>query len=418
MTRVLSELLAAEEPLFSMAIKQLEQASGNTSVDVRLTAEIIGKVHLKMRSLGLDPSDTTGRELYRALFNLVKTHDAFLAERIGGEDPEDVQKMLARIKEVVEALDVPKKAWLLKHSVAKRLLKAMPPKKVMKQLGYRSIDSMLKREPVGEIYGAMRFLESPEWFDRFIGSYKTLHPTDFEVRNIEIIHVTPSKWSDSAGKFVKNKRHNITHLKELGVILMLPMPIERMPGITITALPLLLHYVNEIRLYSSFFKMQQVRSDFSSILVNTLIGDHGKHANIGGQHVHWRVIHRHFGTKDASEHPDIFEPHVEPDDLLWRKTEETLYRLEPALHFWHDIDYVAVEFDGRPVSFNLMDMAVSYVNDLAYGQQSVHHFRDSLWNEIYMRYLGEKTLEKQVLKQLDNEMIEPEILAIGLKGRL
>lgn len=418
MTRVLSELLEADEPLFGMAIKRLEQASGNNSVDVRLTAEIIGKVHMKMRALGLDPSDTTGRELYRALFNLVKKHDEFLAERIGGNDPADVQTMLPRIKEVAEALDIPKKAWVMKHSVAKRLIKNMPPKNVMKQLGYRSIDSMIKRESVGEIFGAIRFLETPEWNNKFIQSYKILKPTDFEVRTIEILHLDTKKWSSSANPFIGKKRHNITHLKELGVVLMLPMPVKRMPGITITALPLLLHYINEIRLYSSFFKTQQVRSDFSSILIDTLISDPGKHAQIGGQHVHWRVIHRHFGSKEAAKHPEIFEPHVEPEDLTWRKAEETLYRLEPALHFWHDMDYVAVVFDGRPVSFNLMDVAVSYVNDLPYGHQSTHHFRDSLWNEVYIRYLGEQSLEKQVLKQLDNEMIEPEILALGLKGKL
>ena len=418
MTKVLSELLAAEEPLFGMAIKQLEQASGDTSVDVRLTAEIIGKVHMKMRALGLDPRDTTGRELYRALFNLVQQHDRFLAQRIGIEDPEDVAKLLPRIKETVEALDVPKKAWLLKHSVAKRLLKATPPKKVMKQLGYRSIDSMIKREPVGEIFCAIRFLETQQWQDKFIASYKLLKPTDFETRNIEVILLDPKKWSTTANTFVNTKRHNITHMKEIGVVLILPLPVERMPGMTITTLPLVLHYIQEIRLYSSFFKMQQVRSDFSDVLIDTLTADPGKHAQVGGQHLHWRVIHRHFGSQDTARHPDIFEPHVEPEDLVWRKTEEILYRLEPALHFWHDAEYVGVEFDGRPVSFNLMDVAVSYVNDLPYGQQAVHHFRDSLWNEIFLRYLGEQSIEKQVLKQLDNEMIESEFLALGLRGKL
>lgn len=417
MTRVLSELLAAEEPLFGMAIKQLEQASGDTSIDVRLTAEIIGKVHMKMRALGLDPTDTTGRELYRSLFNLIQKHDTFLAERIGISDPTNVEEALSRIKDATQALDVPKKAWLLKHSVAKRLLKSMPPKKVMKQLNYRSIDSMIKREPVGEIYGAIRVLETQEWQDKFVRSYKALKPTDFEVRDIEIIQASPEKWGKAAHVFAGSKRHHITHLKEVGVVLMMPLPVDRMPGITITTLPLLLHYINEIRLYSSFFKMQQVRPDFSNVIIDTLISDPGKHARIGNQHVHWRVIHRHFGAQ-VNEYPDIFEPHVEPEDLIWRKTEETLYRLEPALHFWHDIDYVGVEFDGKPVSFNLMDVAVSFVNDLPYGQQAVHHFRDSLWNEVFIRYMGEKSIEKQVIKQLDRESIEPDILAIGLQGKI
>lgn len=417
MSRVLSELLNAEEPLFSLAIKQLEQASGNPSVDVRLTAEIVGKVHMKMRALGLDPKDTTGGELYRALFNLVQMHDRFLAERIGCLDAEDVEAVLVRLKDVLDALDVPKKAWVLKHSVAKRLLKATPPKKVMKQLGYRSVDSMIKREPVGELFGAIRLVESQEWQDSFVRKYKNLHPTDFETREIEVVYLDPTKWGDLPTEYVLHKRHNITHLKETGTIVMMPMPEKRMPGITITVLPLLLHYVNEIRLYSSYFKSQQVKPDFAQIIIHTLIRDPGKHAAVGGQHVHWRVIHRHFGTPNY-DHPEIFEPHVEPDDLLWRRAEETLYRLEPALHFWYDMEYVGVVFDGRQVSFNLMDMAVSYVNRLAYGKQSVHHLRDSLWNEIYMRYMGEKVIERQVLKQLDNETIEPDVLAIGLKGEL
>jgi hypothetical protein len=410
-SRLLSELLAAEEPMFGMAIKQLEQASGNMSVDVRLTAEIVGKVHVKMKALGLDPQDTTGKELYQGLLGMLQRHDAFLAKRIGIQDGNNVAHVLERIAETVQALDVPQNAWVLKPSVAKRLLKATPPKNVMKQLGYRSLDSMIKREPIGELFGAIRFMESAEWQATFIKKYKSLKPTDFENRTIEIIHLDQKKWKGSANDFVRQRRHNITHLKEVGVILILPLPVTLLPGITITALALLLHYINEIRLYSSYFKSQQVSPAFSSTFVKTLLDDPGAHASVAGQHIHWRIIHRHFGSSDR-EHPELFEPHVEPEDLLWRRTEETLYRLEPALHFWFDMDYVGVEFDGRPISFNLIDTAVNYVNKVAYGSQSIHHMRDSLWNEIYLRYMGEKSVEKQVLKQLNHGMIEAETLVL------
>ena len=60
MSKMLSELLGATEPMFSIALKQLEQSSGNPSVDVRITAEIIGKIQIKTQELGLDPKDTTG----------------------------------------------------------------------------------------------------------------------------------------------------------------------------------------------------------------------------------------------------------------------------------------------------------------------------------------------------------------------
>lgn len=412
MSKYLSEILDAKEPVFSKAIEQLERASGNPSADLRLTSEIIGKVHMKTRELGLDPHDSTGKEIYQALLALVRQHDAFLARRLGVEDPEDVQAVIKRLKSAVDAMDMPKNVWVLKHSVAKRILKAHPPRKVMKHLGYKSVDSMIKREPITELFASLRFAEEPAWLNRFLESYKKLTPSDFETRKLEIIALEESKWRDIAAAFVQKKRHNLTHLKELGAIVLLPMPISRMRGIVITVLPLLLHYYNEVRLYSAYFKLQQVQSNFGEILVDTLIADPSHHAVMAGQKVHWRVIQRYFGKLKNENHPEIFEPHVQPEDLHWRKAEEVLYKMEPALHFWYDLDYVGGIFDGRPVTFNLMDMAISYVNDLSYEQRAIYHFRESLWNEIFIRYMGQKTLERQILKQLDNEMIAPELLSI------
>ncbi|HSX27648.1 MAG TPA: hypothetical protein VLG25_02605 [Patescibacteria group bacterium] len=414
MSKFLSDLLGATEPMFGIALKQLEQASANPSADVRLTAEIIGKVHLKTRELGLDPRDTTGAELYQALINLTEKHDGFLVKRIGGTNPDDVHDLLPRIKLVIEQLNIPKSCWVLKNSVAKRLLSNMPPKKVMKHLGYRSVDSMLKREPLAEVFGALRFAESPDWLNNFLAKYKKLQPSDFETREISIVQLDAKRWGKLTESFVHKKRHNITHLKELGVILMLPMPMAKMKGITITVLPLLLHYINEIRLYSAYFKLQQVKPDFGEILVGTLVADPGNHAIMAGQQIHWRVIQRYFGKLETEYHPEIFEPHVQPEDLHWRKAEEILYNLEPALHFWHDMDYVGKMHAGRPISFNLMDLAVGYVNSTPYSNRTIYHMRESLWNEIFIRYMGEKTLENQVLKQLDNEMVAPEVISSKL----
>lgn len=419
MSKVLSELLGAQEPFFSIALQQLEQASGNESVDVRLSAEIMGKVRQKTRELGLDPKDTTAEELYHALLGLAKKHDAFLARRIGAKDASDVRDILPRMKTFMEQLDIPKSVWVLKASVAKRLLKTTPPKRTMKQLGYRSIDSMLKREPTGELYAALRFAETPEWLERFVQKYKKLSPSDFETRTIEFIQLDPKKWGDIANTFVAKNRHNLTHLKEMGVIVILPLPVRQLPGVTITVLPLLLHYVNEIRFYSAFFKLQQVQPRFGHILADTIAQDPGEHANMAGNKLHWRIIGRHFGSVPREQHPEIFEPHLQPEDLAWRKAEEVLYRIEPALHFWHDMDYVALQ-DGAlpPVSFNLVDVAVSYVNQLQYGQQSVYHFRQSLTTEVYTRYLQRRALEMQVLKQLDSRVPQPDFEALQFEGSL
>src|SRR5690606_35485025 len=128
------------------------------------------------------------------------------------------------------------------------------------------------------------------------------------------------------------------------------------------------------------FKTQQVRPDFGEAIVKTLVYDPHNHVSVAGHDVHWRTVHRHFGRTQTKNHPETFEPHVQPEDLFWRKAEDVLYRIEPALHFWNEIDYVAAKVDGKIISFNLMDMAVNYVNNLSFADRTIHHFRMSLWN--------------------------------------
>lgn len=67
MSRFLRELLHAREPGFTTAIRQLESATGNQSIDVRYIANITERAHAFMRRIGLDPRDTAKLELYKAL---------------------------------------------------------------------------------------------------------------------------------------------------------------------------------------------------------------------------------------------------------------------------------------------------------------------------------------------------------------
>jgi hypothetical protein len=417
MTKIISELLGAQEPLFSISMVQLERASGQPCADIRLTSDIIAKVHQKTRELGLDPRDTTGPELYQALRNLTRLHDHFLATRMGGEDPNDVADMLPRIQQTVERLNIPRSSWSLKQSVAKRLLKATPPKKLMKSLGYRSVDSMLKREPVAALFGTMRFVESEQWFLGFMAKFNKLHPGDFENSEVEIISLNSKRWKKITGEYVQEKHHNVMQVKELGTVLLLPLPVERLAGVTIVVTSLLLHAINEIRLHSAYFKLQQVRPDFGHLIAQMLTNDVEHHAEVAGHRVHWRVVQRHFSHPEQT-HPETFEPHVQAEDLSWRRVEDILYHLEPAMHFWHNMDYVAARGDdGQPISLNLMDMAINYLNQLPYQSRVSGHFKESLASELYGRYLRQPAVESHVLSQFDNSAVQPEVLAMSRHTR-
>jgi hypothetical protein len=57
-----------------------------------------------------------------------------------------------------------------------------------------------------------------------------------------------------------------------------------------------------------------------------------------------------------------------------------------------------------------MDVSLAYSNGIAFEDRYLYHFRESLWNEVFARYMGEKVLEDQLLMKLDNAIIKPETL--------
>ncbi len=413
MAKILRDLLDAEEPLFSLALRQLEVASGEHGRDVRLVGEIAEKMRAATTALGLDPDDTTGAELYAAQLARIVRDNKRLAKRVGGTDPDDVDEMLPLMVKAVKKLPISFDCWVIRRSVAKKMLRAMPPRNLMKQLGHRSVDSMLKHEPIDELYVALRFSEGEEWLRGYNKLLAQLTPSDFETRPISFVTMDHGKYVELASSFVKKKRHNVTHMKELGTIVIVPTKEKHIRGLTLMTLPLLLHYINEVRLYSAFFKLKQVSPNFGEIIVETLNADPASASQMAGQFVHWRVIQRYFGKIDAArEHPEVFEPHLQPEDLHWRKAEEMVTMIDPDMKFWHGLDYVGKIIDSKPLTFNLMDVSLSYANAVPYREAYSYHFRESLWNEIFTRYMGAQSLERQILYQLDNDMVAPESLIV------
>ncbi len=250
-----------------------------------------------------------------------------------------------------------------------------------------------------------------EWLNAYNELFqKRVMPSDFETRQIEIIIMDHDKWADLTEDFVHKKKHNITHTKELGTIIVVPMKQTHMRGMALKTLPLLFHYINEIRLYSAFFKLKSTTPNFGKTITDTLIADTGTGATIANFHIHWRVIQRYFG-KLGDQPPEVFQPHVQPEDLHWRHAAEVLYEISPELKLWSDLDYVARPgIDGNPVSLNLFDVSFAYINAEKFDTRYFYHMRESLWNEIFMRYMGEPALRHQILEQLDNDTIKPEEL--------
>ena len=115
-------------------------------------------------------------------------------------------------------------------------------------------------------------------------------------------------------------------------------------------------------------------------------------------------------SKDAY-HPEVFEPHVQPEDLQWLNGEDILAELAPTLSYWQDTQGLCILHEGQPVSLNALDVALSYCNHLPFADRIVHFVRDHVWHELMMRYLNQQNLEEAVTRQLSRELVDEVALA-------
>lgn len=407
----LATFLQAQEPLFDTALQQLEHLSGHKGRDVALSGEIAHKVGRMNQHLGLD-SNASGEELYAALTNLAREQDDHLARKIGGTHPELVEEMIPLALRRIEQIQMPRNCFAMKDGKAREILVQRPPEQLMKRLGYDDAQVMVAKENLSELFIAIRFTEGPEWLNEFNTVYQTLKPEDFESRPIRLVRLERSKWGDVADHFVAKKKHINTHSKEMGVVAILPPPTPEMKAITLKVITLTLHYYNEVRLYSAYFKLLAGQPHFGKILSETLIADTPPVELVKNHHIHWRVIQRYYGKiGEGDKHPEIFQPHLQPEDLHWRSAESILYQIDPEMAVWRDLDYVATLKGDEVVTLNLMDVALSYANEISYAERYLYHFREALWNEVFARYMGEKKLRDQLLVKLDNAIVQPEQLA-------
>jgi hypothetical protein len=195
MSKAISTLLDQPEPVIKRAVKILEDKNGSPSHDVRQLAQNIQAIRIKIADLGLDANDTTAEELYHALLikyqNDSQTFDNNYSPILQTQDQkaDNAAKLISRSGSLPEV-------WSLKPASAKNLLKSLPPKKIMKHLGYRSVDSLLKRQNLAEIHLMLGRFESSTWNRAHSKKISSLDSSNFELGPLKIASPSSAKWGD------------------------------------------------------------------------------------------------------------------------------------------------------------------------------------------------------------------------------
>jgi len=361
--------------------------------------ESLIKTRLQLKDFGT----LYAEDIYRALVDKITQDDIQLFRALGKPSfmlQEDVETALKKVRE----LRSPKpKGFFLKYDKAAEFIKKEPPQKVMNYLRCGSVDKLLA-EDVDEIYAAMRLFEDKEWMNKiFLKQYAALTPADFEEREI-VFKTLNQKWVRIAQAFLEKKYQNISHIKELGLIFVIPTELGR-PGETVRMFSLALHYFYEVEFYGDLFKRYIRDSKTFGNNVANVVRVVTLDKRLPDTDKLRFMVHPIYLARFDENDWRLREPHISPEVVFWMKAEGSLRGLNTMFKdvyvdfsFWKNLDWVGDFFKTSSgievlVSFNLVDTVMSFLVKEKELTKYLYHHQEALWNKIFMEYFGDAKME-------------------------
>ncbi len=386
MSKTLATLLDKPETIISAAINKLEDLAGYPSADVRLIAENHSKVRSSIKQLGLDEKDTTPEEFYYALLAKFEHDSREFADLLGLSGTQNPDRILRITARFINKSSAANEVWSLKNTSAKALLRTSVPRKLMKHLNYRSLDSMLKRENSAELIAALPAIESKRCVKTFWKAFSKLSTSDFELRSARIIIMTRQKWGE-----IKTPDAMVA-APHVGAVIAWSTPnVQRtsMVGLILD----MLHKMSDLSVHSAVVGMHQFESSFAQNLEQVARFGLEPALKISNLPIAWKDI-LHILSDDS-------------DDLLkiniTNKPTNLLADFAPMLRWWSVLDHVGVLNDSRPISLNIRDVLHGYENGHDYGAAQPKHLSEHLWHELVSRYLEHPGVRNFVKAHLEGD---------------
>ncbi|MBU1102377.1 hypothetical protein KJ853_01835 [Patescibacteria group bacterium] len=408
----IAKLLRTPEAVLADLFVNMEKITGKKNVAGKIFEENKKIVSRKLKEMRIVEEKADAQLVEAELLKKTKEADEVFYEFLGKPDfsqQTGCSKMIDIIKNTADL----KPGYFLKEEKLKTFLILNPPKNILEVLGYKTAEELLEKEDLYEIFAALRFVENERWLNEvFFRPYNDLIAEHFEEREIRV-RVLGEKWLAIAEKFVGKKLHNISHLKEVGLVFVIPVKKENFAGQSLETFSLILHYLHEIDFYSELFRKYSGLPNFGSNLVSLLSGAVGS-AVLPKDKLYWRIIQRYLAKIDPQD-PRLFEPHVNPETIHWLKAEKEMDVLaqkypQIKMDFWRGIDDFAGEIfpAGKKgeeiVSFDLLDNVIS----LTHGGlgKYLYHQQEALWNKIFIEFMGEDKLEELIVENIKKGFIE------------
>lgn len=411
----IAKLLRTPEVVLANLFSEMERLTSQKGVSEKIVRENKAIVKRKLGELGIPEDKADAQYVQIEILKKTKEADGAFYNFLGRptfSTASGCQKLVALVRETKPGEE---RGFFLKEEKLRSFLFLNPPKNILSALGYKTIQDLLAKEDLYEIFAALRFVESERWLNEiFFRPYNDLAADCFEEREIKT-SVLSEKWAAIGEKFVGKKLHNISHLKEAGLVFVIPVKKENFVGQSLETFSLVLHYLHEIDFYSRLFKKYAKRPNFGSSLVKLLSGEVSATSFVPVKDkVSWRIIQRYLAKADPQD-PRLFEPHVNPETIHWLKAEKEIDDLvqrnpQIKLEFWWGVDdFVGEIFPAGKkgediVSFDLLDNIIT----LTHGglTKYLYHQQEALWNKIFIEFMGEEKLEEIIVENIEKGYFE------------
>ncbi len=403
----ISKLLRARPDVIEKLELEMMKITGKTGVFEKISEEIEMLIDRTLQEFGLDRAVCTAEEVEHALVSKMAHTDQHLYEYLGRPDLSRMSHVCGKVCDVAQEVSGVPKGFFIKREKVASLLKKDPPTNLLTHFGYSSVEELIDAQGLTSVLCSLRFAQDDDWMHRFFDkAYGSLTAEDFEEREVEI-KVLETLWLDVAAKFTKHKLHNVSHLKEHGIIFITPLKSES-SGETLRMFMLLLHYLNEVPFYSKLFIKYSKDADFVDKLQSLLRGDVLEGSlPIDSDSYFYRIVQRYLAKDDENDFR-LLEPHVNPEAGHWYLAEGDLGKIRSdefatSLGYWQGLDFVGGHFksvDGseKMVSFDFIDIDMTLVEKEK--RFFTYHLQEALWNKIFIEYLGRDKLNQLIEENL------------------
>lgn len=402
MTKLLSSL-AVDSPLqYKAMITKLEKSLvRGLNKDIFVDLDIKFRANQKIKELKFNPLNLQAEELYYGLLAKAREDDLIIYKKLRYLSAKQVSleaNLVDGLLVLAKIISRKDQLYVIKTNFLKKVLSDNVPKKTLKELGFRSIKSVLRNENLVLVLAFSLMNEGLAWHKKYYQALSKLKITDLELKKPNIVKLDDRRYLNLLqAKFGLQSAPNF-FLIELGAII-LPTNLSNQyqPGKTLLQLVSLVNSLNLLISYSIYLKLIQISPNFGELYKNCLKDEpltQLKELPISLSYSELQLLINNYCRQSKIDLSDYLK---NSDFINLHSQEKIIAKIDSKLKFWFNTADLSIMLDGRyPISFNLEDVALNLYNQSLYKLHSFQAVKLNTKLKLFAEYLEDEIIAKLV----------------------